>query len=63
MPTYYLLSFRASRLVRSDEIEAENPLEAATAAAQRAGGGYAELWAAKGGKIATYRPRDDSQLR
>lgn len=57
MPTYYLLFFQGPRLVRSDEIEAENKLQAAQLAADRAGDGHAELWA-RDGKIATFRPRD-----
>jgi hypothetical protein len=59
MPTYYLLFFRAAKLVTSDEFEAPNAFAAAQAAAQRAGDGHAELWAEEGGKIATFRPRPD----
>lgn len=55
VPDFHLIYFRASRLDRSETIEAENALAAIEEAARRPSHDVVELWSDHG-KIATFRP-------
>jgi hypothetical protein len=55
VPRFRLFYFRASRLERTETIEAPDPLTAVHEAAGRPSGDVVELWSDEG-KIATFRP-------
>ena len=55
MPAFHLIYFRASRLERSETIDAPDALAAIEEAARRPSPDIAELWSDQG-KIATFRP-------
>jgi len=61
MPSYRLLIFRASRLERWEEFEADSDRAAVEKAAGSPNDVLAELWSADG-KIAIFRPSPSSSI-
>jgi len=59
VPNFRLFYFRASRLERSETIEAADPLDAVHEAAKRPSADLVELWSDQG-RIAIFRPASRS---